>query len=77
MTKNSTSAMLAFRVMIENRGSTELVQHLEGEFTIGARALLDINFIWFGYINACHNWEEGGNLLVQMIYICRRADSQR
>jgi hypothetical protein len=54
-------------------GSTELVQHLEGEFTIGARALLDINLIWFGYINACHNVE----VLVQKISICRRADSQR
>jgi hypothetical protein len=50
--------------MIDNGGPTELVQHVHllGEY-IGARALLDINFIWFGYIARLAQWEEGGNLL--------------
>jgi hypothetical protein len=56
------------------RGTTDLVQHfrLQGEFHIGARALLDINFIWFGHIARLSRWGGGGILLVQIITTCLR-----
>jgi hypothetical protein len=38
---------------------------------IGARALLDISLIWFGYIARLSQWGGGGHiLLVQMISTC-------
>ncbi len=37
-----------------------------------ARALLDINLIWFGYIARISQWEGGGILLVQIISTCLR-----
>jgi hypothetical protein len=54
------------------RGTTELVQHfrLLGGVHIGARALLDINLIWFDMARLSQ-WGGGGCfLLVQMISTC-------
>jgi hypothetical protein len=47
--------------MIDLRGTTELVQHFcfLGGVHIGARALLDINLIWFGYTLGYPTGEEG------------------
>jgi hypothetical protein len=43
------------------RWPTELVQNfrLEGGVYIGARVLLGINLIWFGYIARLSQWEGG------------------
>jgi hypothetical protein len=62
--------------MIDNRGPTESVSSALlsiGKVHIGARALLDINLIWFGYSACLSQWGVGGNLLVQMISSCRRS----
>jgi hypothetical protein len=42
-----------------SRGSPELVLSTVGDH-IGARALPDPKFIWFGYITRLSQWEEGG-----------------
>jgi hypothetical protein len=44
------------------RGTSELVQHLrlQGVVYIAARALLDIIFLWFGYIACLSQWGGGG-----------------
>jgi hypothetical protein len=47
--------------------TTELVKSLIGRVHIDARALLDINLIWFGYIVRLSQWGGEGILLVQMI----------
>jgi hypothetical protein len=51
------------------RGTTELVQHFrfKGGVHIGARALLEINLKWFGYIAVPLG--RRGLLLVQMITV--------
>ncbi len=56
------------------RGTTELLQHfrLYGEFTMGARAMFDVNLIWFVYITRLSRGGEGDNLLVRMISTCLR-----
>ncbi len=52
---------------------TDLVQHFFFAH-IGARVLIDINFICFGYIarHPSGSGEQGGILLVQMISTCLR-----
>ncbi len=39
---------------------------------IGAKALLDVNLIWFGFIARLSQCGGGGILLVQMISTCLR-----
>ncbi len=47
------------------RGPSELVQHF------GARALHVLNLTWFGNLSRLYpSGEEGGNILVQMIFTC-------
>ncbi len=58
------------------RGTIELVQHfrLKGEFaSTQERGVVDINFIWFGYIARLSQWGGGSILLVQMISTCLRS----
>jgi hypothetical protein len=43
-----------------------------GGVHIGARALLDMNFIWFGYIARLFQLGGGGISFVQMISTCLR-----
>jgi hypothetical protein len=50
-----------------------LIISLEGGAHIGARALLDIELIWYGYIARLSSGEEGDILLVQMISTCLRS----
>ncbi len=52
------------------RGTTELALSCKGGVHIGARALLDINLIWFGYIARLSQLGGGGILLIQIITTC-------
>jgi hypothetical protein len=52
------------------RGPTELVQYFRlyiGRVNIGARALFDINLIWFGYIARYPGGEEGVFYLFKLV----------
>jgi hypothetical protein len=64
----------SLRVTIETyRWSTELVsQSLIGEVHIGAKALQDIYFIFFGYITRLSHWGGREYLLVHMTATCLR-----
>jgi hypothetical protein len=44
-----------------------------GRVRIGARVLLDINLIGFGYIASLFQWGGGGILLIQIISTCLRS----
>ncbi len=49
-----------------------MLYSLHGGAHIVARAVLDINSIWFGYRARLSQWGGGGKLLVQMISTCLR-----
>jgi hypothetical protein len=48
-------------VMINKEGPLRLVQHFGGVY-IGARSLLDIKLIWFGYIARLSQCGRGGTV---------------